>query len=125
MPSQPSPSTSAAPVSPEMILHAFSTLGISGKNTSSSSMWYFNSGASNHMTVSPSNLSNVQSYDGKLQVHTADGEKLSFTTIGDVPQSLPLHDVFLTPSVSTNLVSVGQLVDNHCEVSFSSAGCVV
>ena len=33
--------------------------------------------------------------------------------------------MFLAPQLSTNLISVGQLVDNNCAVNFSSNGCVV
>lgn len=95
MPSQSSSSSTAALVTPEMIqqmiLHTFSTLGISGKNASSSSLWYVDS---NHMTFSSTNLSNIQQYLGKLQVHTTDGNKLSIALIGYVPHSLPLPIFF-------------------------------
>lgn len=50
------------PVTPEMIqqmiISAFSALGISGK--SSSPTWYFDSGASNHMTNSSHFLTNLK-----------------------------------------------------------------
>lgn len=77
------------------------------------------------MPFSTSYLSHVQPYEGKHQVHTTFGEKIHLTSIGDVHHSLPLQHVFLSPCLSTNLVSVGQAVDNHCNVSFSSFGCVV
>lgn len=51
----------------QMILQAFSTVGISSKISSSSSIWDMDSGASNHMTFSSNNLSNIQLYDGKLK----------------------------------------------------------
>ena len=31
----------------------------------------------------------------------------------------------MPPDLSTNLISVGQLVDNNCNVHFSRSGCVV
>ena len=34
-------------------------------------------------------------------------------------------NVFLSPSLSANLDSVGKLVDDDCHVSFSKSGCVV
>lgn len=77
------------------------------------------------MTYSSTNLSNTQPYDRKLQVHTGDGGKLSITAIGDIPHSLPLQKVFLSLGLSTNLLFVGQLVNNHCNISFSSSGSVV
>lgn len=103
--SQPS-SSGVAPVTPQMIqqmiIHAFSALGISGKNSSLSSLWYIDSGASNnHMTFPSSNLSNIQTYDNKHQVHTADGEKLSITAIGDASNPLPSKNVLLSPGLST------------------------
>ena len=77
------PSAPSPPINPEMIqqmiLQAFSTLGISGKIFPSPSMWYFDSGASNHMTSTSRLMSNIQSYDGKLQVQTANGGHLPIT----------------------------------------------
>lgn len=45
------------------------------------------------MTFDSSKLSNVKSYDGKLQVQTIDGEELLITTIGKVSHQLPLQNV--------------------------------
>lgn len=110
MPAQPASSTTVQSVTPEMIqqmiLQAFSTLSISGKNQSSSSIWYFNFEDSNHMTFAPTHLPNVKTYDRKLQVHAADGGRLPITAIGDASHSLPLHNVFLSPDLSTNLLSI-------------------
>lgn len=60
----------------QMIINAFSALEISGNHQTASTAWYFDSGASNHMTSSPAHLSNVQKYTGDLQIHIADGENL-------------------------------------------------
>ena len=38
---------------------------------------------------------------------------------------LTFTNVFLSPWLSTNLISFDQLVDDNCAVHFSSAGCVV
>lgn len=78
-----------------MILNFFSALGISGKHRPLSSVWYLASGASNHMTLSSAHPSNIQKYTGNLQVHTADGEKLAITIVGDVSHPLRLKNVFL------------------------------
>ena len=107
-----------------MILQALSTLGISGKKYSSSH-WYFDSSASNHMTSPPKKKFKIKPYDGTIQVHAANGTTIPITSVGDISHSLPLNDVFCSPSLSTNLISVGQLVDGNCNVSFSSSGCVV
>ena len=77
------------------------------------------------MTSSSTHLSNMQPYNGNLQVHTVDGQKLPMTALGDVIHSLPLKNVFLSPHLITNLLFVGQLIDDNCNVSFSRSGCVM
>ncbi|RDX73261.1 hypothetical protein CR513_47159, partial [Mucuna pruriens] len=91
----------------QMIILAFSTLGFSSKF---SSRWYFNFGTFNHMTSNAQFLTNIKKYYGKLKIHTADRNQLSITTIGDNFSSLT--NVFVSPSLMSNLVSVGQL-DQH------------
>ena len=77
------------------------------------------------MTSSPSSLTSIVEYKGNLKIQIADGKNLPITAIGDVNSSLPLKDVFVSPRLTPSLLSVGQLVDNNCSNSFSSAGCVV
>jgi hypothetical protein len=107
----------------QMIISAFSTLGLSGKSTLTSPTWYFDSAASNHMTNSTNYLTNIKKYCGNLEIGTADGSQLPITTIGDISSSLT--DVFVSPALTTNLISVGQLVENNCKVTFSKSGCLV
>lgn len=119
--------THVQPVTPEMIqqmiISAFSTLGLSGKSTLTSPTWYFDSAASNHMTNNANHLANVNEYCGNLEIGTADGNQLPITAIGDISSSLT--DVFVSPALTTNLLSVGQLVENNCKVTFSKSGCLV
>ncbi|KAL5773718.1 hypothetical protein ACOSP7_013357 [Xanthoceras sorbifolium] len=121
------PSSSQSSITPEMIqqmiVSTFSALGISGNKHSALKPWYFDSGASNHMTSTVSPLTNVQKYKGYLQIHTVDSNSLPITAVGDI--SAFLNTVFMSPSMATNLISVGQLVDNNCTVQFSNSGCVV
>nr|GME19820.1 Retrovirus-related Pol polyprotein from transposon TNT 1-94 [Ipomoea batatas] len=107
----------------QMIVSALSAFGLSGNNTSDSKPWYFDSGASHHMTNTALPLKNVQKYSGDLQIHTADGNSLPITAVGDISASL--NNVFVSPKLSTNLISVGQLVDSNCTVQFSKSGCFV
>ena len=107
----------------QMIISAFSALGLSGKNLSTSSPWYFDSAASNHMIHNAASLTNFNEYFGNLKIHTADGSHLPITATGDVSPSLT--DVFVSPGLTTNLVSVGQLVENDCKLEFSKSGCVM
>ena len=107
----------------QMIISAFSTFGLSGNHKVSSKPRYFDSGASNHMTNTVVPLSNVRNYDGNLKINTADGSSLPISAVGDLSSSLT--DVFVSPDLSTNLISVGQLVDNNCNVHFFRSSCVV
>ncbi|KAL8132915.1 hypothetical protein AgCh_008409 [Apium graveolens] len=121
------PNFGQSTVTPEMIqqiiVNAFSTLGISGNKNSAHKPCYFDSATSNHMTSSTLPLNNVQKYKGDLQIHTADCNTLPITAIGDI--SSTLHNVFVSPKLSTNLISVVQLVDSNCTVQFSNSGCLV
>jgi hypothetical protein len=81
------------------------------------------SGASNHMTNTIVPLSNVRNYDGNLKINTPDGSSLPINVVGDLSPSLT--EFFLSPDLSTNLIFVGQLVDNNCDVHFFHYGCVV
>ena len=68
-------------------------------------------------------LSNVKNYDGNLKINTTDGSSLPISVVDDLSSSLT--DVFVSLNLSTNLISIGQLVDNNCNVNFSCFGCVV
>jgi len=90
-----------------------SALGFSGNHKFPSKTWYLDFGASYHMTNTVVSLSNVKNYD----------ENLKINVVGDLSPSLT--DVFVSPDLSTNLISIGQLVDNNCDVHFSQSSCVV
>ena len=122
----PAPTALANPntLTPEMVQQMIiSAFGLIGNHTISSKPWYFDSKAFNHMTNTVLSLSNVRNYDGNLKIITADGSSLSISVVGDLSSSLT--DVFVSHDLSTNLLSVGQLVDNNCNVNFSRSGCVV
>lgn len=127
VPSQPSLSSTA--LTPElvqqMIVNAFSTLGITGKSKTPSSIWYLDSEASNHLTHSSAQLSSLTKYTGNTHVQTANGGHLPTTAIGDISSILPLKNVYHYPNLISNLISLRQLVENDYKVSFSSSGCVV
>jgi hypothetical protein len=106
-----------------MIMSAFSALGILGKTLATSSPWYFDSAASHHMTNTADSLTNVRKYSGNLKIQTVDGNQLPITATGDVFSIL--IDVFISPDLNTNLVSIGQLVEDDCKVIFSNSDCIV
>ncbi|KAJ0044531.1 hypothetical protein Pint_04279 [Pistacia integerrima] len=106
----------------QMIIFAFLALGLQG-NDSLSPSWIIDSGASNHMSSSSDILGNVRIYTGSTHIQIANGCQLPIHAIGDVDSTI--RDVFVSPQFSTNLISVGQLVDNNCDVRFSRDGCLV
>ena len=89
----------------------------------STKLWYVDSRAFNHMTNNPTALCHVQPYAGQSSIQTTNDNSLPIAAIGDA--SFKLTDVFLAPQLFTNLISVGQLVDNNCVVNFSGNDCVV
>ena len=106
-----------------MIVSALSNLCLSGNRNSVPKPWYFDSAASNHMTNTALPLTNVKKYKGNLHICTADGNPLSITVVGDI--SALLNTVFVSPKLSTNLMSLGNLVDNNSDVHFSNSGYLV
>ncbi|KAI4331744.1 hypothetical protein L6164_016702 [Bauhinia variegata] len=107
----------------QMIITAFSTFALQGQGKTISSPWFVDSRASNHMTGSLDLLHNLRQYTGTQNIQIANGSNLPITAIGDINSSF--HHVFVSPGLSTNLISVGQLMDNNCDVSFSRGGCIV
>jgi hypothetical protein len=86
-----------------MIVYAFSTLGILGKQFFTSPPRYFDSTASNHMTNNDKSLTSVHKYSRNLKIYIVDGNSLPIIATGDVSPSLT--DVFISLSLNTNLVS--------------------
>jgi len=93
----------------QMVFATLSNMGIHGKSTNVSHMWFIDSGASNHMTSSSEYLQNLHSYHGNQQIPIADGRNLSITDVGDINSDF--RDVLVSPGLASNLSSVGQLVD--------------
>jgi hypothetical protein len=105
----------------QMIMSTFSTLGLQGYYSHQS--WLIDSAASNHMTKSSDALCNVRPYHGSSQIQVANGSHLAIQKIGDINPSF--QDVYVSPGLSNNLISVGQLVEKNCDVHFSRDGCLV
>ena len=107
----------------QMIILAFSALGLQGKGDLPSSFWLVDYGASNHMTSSSNTLSNVRTCHGATNIQIANGTQLPIHAIGDINSFV--KNVFVSPKLSTSLISIGQLVDNNYDVRFSRDGCIV
>ncbi|RDY07261.1 hypothetical protein CR513_08655, partial [Mucuna pruriens] len=56
---------------------------------------------------------NLRPYQITLKIHIADENQLLITTTGD--NSSSLSNIFVSPSLMSNLISIDQLVDNNCQ----------
>ena len=75
------------------------------------------------MMGSPTALHDVHKYDGEQHIQNTNGNTLSITTIGNLESSIT--NVFVSPNLSVNLISVGQLVEKNCSLHFDRYGCRV
>ncbi|KAG9450564.1 hypothetical protein H6P81_010529 [Aristolochia fimbriata] len=94
--------------------------------SSGKSSWIVDSGASNHMTFDSTIFMSTSS-SSLSAIYTADGSTLSVSYSGSVCTSCGIHlsDVFHVPTLSMNMLFVGQLCDLGLDVVFSSVGCQV
>jgi len=86
--------------------------------------WYANSGASDHITGELEKLTIRDKYNGRDQVHTANGSGMRISNIGHLVLRTPSKDLHLknvlrVPSANKSLVSVHKLArDNHAILEF-------
>jgi hypothetical protein len=107
----------------QMIMSAFFALGLQGNGTTSFQSWLKDYAASNHMTKSSDTVCNVCPYRGSFHIQVANGSHLAINEVGDINPSF--RDVYVSPGLSNNLISVGQLVEKNYDVHFSRDGCLV
>ncbi|CAL9226316.1 unnamed protein product, partial [Arabidopsis halleri] len=96
----------------------------------SKTMWYLDSGCSNHMSGIKSMFKEIdESY--KLKVKLGDDKEVQVEGRGIVvvhngDGNLKLiYDVYYIPELSQNLLSVGQMVENNCSIFFDGNVCVI
>jgi hypothetical protein len=86
--------------------------------------WYFDTGATEHMTNEASRLQAQEPYQGRDKVRTADGSGMPITHVGQASllssssRRLRLHNVLRVPLVTHPLLSVRKLTydnDVFCE----------
>ncbi|CAN1129053.1 hypothetical protein LINPERHAP2_LOCUS5009, partial [Linum perenne] len=104
---------------PSAVQATFSAAGVLGNHRN----WHLDSAAFNHMT-SDLSLFNTYHRVKNLAVETANGQRLDVAGVGHVhTPSLDLPNTLHVPWLVPNLVSVGQLTDSGCKVTFSPSGC--
>ena len=93
--------------------------------------WYFDSGATNHMTRNKALLQNVKYSSGT--VVTANKASMSIEATGTVvlhpicnkESEIPVNEVQYIPKLSVNLLSVNKIVSRGYKMVFDNAGCKV
>ncbi len=94
-------------------------------------VWYVDSGASNHMTSHGEWFRDTRDLKTPGFVETGDDTIHPITQIGKVPLSMQdgqtkyLKDVLHVPTITKNLVSIGQMVEQGLHVTLNPNGCFV
>lgn len=92
--------------------------------------WYFDSGATSHMTSHSNSLSHTSPsrYPTPSSIVVGNGSLLPVTSTGytALSPSLRLNNVLVSPYLIKNLIYVRQFtIDNNCSVEFDLTGCSV
>jgi len=111
----------------QSLASVFSTASL---NQPPSNEWYFDSGATSHMTSLPHILSHACSsqYPTPSSIVVGNGSVIPVTATGSTELSpfLCLNNVLVSPQIIKNLISFRQFTtDNNCSVEFDPAGCSV
>lgn len=95
--------------------------------------WYMDSGASNHLTSDPGNITipHTVSSSSPSSIVVGNGSLIPITSVGST--SIPtahgpfsLNHVLVTPQIIKNLISVRRFtIDNNCSVEFDPFGLSV
>lgn len=93
------------------------------------SMWYFDTGATHHVTPHSTHLDSY--IPGNMSLYTCTGDRTPVTGIGTSVlhsplASLMLIDVLVVHAATKNLLSVQRLTrDNSIHVDFTDSSCIV
>lgn len=111
--------------------YAFSAVFLSGKYSIND--FYLDSGASRHMSPNESLFTNKRTANIS-EIIVANQQKLSVKHSGDIDITtsvnqkyfnITVNDVLCVPNLSTNLLSVSELISRGNRVSFSNYGCSI
>lgn len=109
--------------------NAFTAVYLTKQQHEDKSEWYIDSGASQHMTPFENWLD--ESKETSInEIITANDKRLSVSRAGKVTIALnnrevDIKNVLCVPQLTTNLLSVSQMVKNGNRVQFDSNGCTV
>ena len=99
-----------------------------GENTSKD-VWYLDSGCSNHMTGNEK-LFSAKDGSFKSKIQLGDDKSLEVATKGAMEVQTKegiksIHDIYYTPQLKHNLLSVGQLCEKNYKVVFENKTCTI
>lgn len=109
--------------------NAFSVVFLNGQY--SKSEWYVDSGASAHMTSNENWIENANFTPNLTEITVADSTKVPVKCSGDVRittdrnYDITVKNVLCIPKLSTNLLSVSELIKNGNKVVFESNNCYI
>lgn len=110
--------------------HAFSAVFLSGQFCKED--WYIDSGASVHLTVNREWLTEESEPDNIKEIAVANNMKVPVecagnvditTVVGRSEYSVTIKDALCVPQLTTNLLSVSQLIKKGNRVVFETKGC--
>ncbi|CAH2103269.1 unnamed protein product [Euphydryas editha] len=114
----------------EKQMNAFSAAFFNGKFSMDD--WYVDSGASAHMTANKNILSKIKEIEGKKEIITANqmtvkvlcaGETQITTKVNNSQFDILVNKVLCIPNLTTNLLSVSQLIASGNKVLFKKNIC--
>ncbi|XP_021985331.1 uncharacterized protein LOC110881356 [Helianthus annuus] len=112
------------------ISHSLALMSNDTDDSLSRSLWFVDSGCSNHMTGSRQSFVTLDE-SFKLDVKLGDKKEVAVQGIGQVKVSTPdgqfklIYDVYYAPKLEYNLLSIGQLILKGYSLWFDDDACII
>lgn len=120
------------PQNKEKQVNAFSAVFLNG--SFSKEEWYIDSGASNHMMICQENIKNTSHNLTTKEIIVANkttmpvlcsGDTQITTVVENTEHDILVKDVLCIPDLTTNLLSVSQLIKHGNKISFQQGHCYI
>jgi hypothetical protein len=117
------------PITPQANVVAASTFKhTSGLLSVAHNRWILDSGATHHITSSPTSSKHVDKKLSLAPVSLPSGDVAKITVIGSIQfnNSFQLNNVLCVPSFKVDLMFVGKTTDDlHCSMTFFPSWCIL
>ena len=117
------------PVTPQAnVVAALTFKHTSGLLLVAHNRWILDSGATHHITSSPTSLKHVDKNLSLAPVSLPSGDVAKITVTGSIQfnNSFQLNNVLCVPSFKVDLMSIGKITDDlHCSVTFFPSWCIL